>query len=163
MNQDGTNRKQLTGAVRQNVDPTVSPDGRYIVYTSAQPNSVDLWRMDIDGGNAVQLTHNLYALNASFSPDGRWVVFASAAQSGQKHGAVPVVHAVRAAGPVVVDGVTLRERSRSGRDSQVERSVSRQAFSSRVGTDRLAAKSVTSTTPPLPSVRIVRSTAVFGR
>ncbi|HEY0321647.1 MAG TPA: protein kinase [Pyrinomonadaceae bacterium] len=84
MNQDGSNRKQLTGGGRQSIDPAVSPDGRYIVFTSAQPASVDLWRIDIDGGNPVQLTRDMFAFNAAFSPDGRWVVFTSGAKKGPK-------------------------------------------------------------------------------
>jgi serine/threonine protein kinase/Tol biopolymer transport system component len=90
MNQDGSNRKQLTGGAKQSIDPTVSPDGRYIVFTSAMTTSVDLWRIDIDGGNPLQLTRNMYAFNASFSPDGRWVVFTSGARGGPKILRVPI-------------------------------------------------------------------------
>jgi Tol biopolymer transport system component len=90
MNQDGSNRKQLTSGAKQSIDPAVSPDGRYIVFTSAMPTSVDLWRIDIDGGNPLQLTRNMYAFNASFSPDGRWIVFTSGARGGPKILRVPI-------------------------------------------------------------------------
>jgi serine/threonine protein kinase/Tol biopolymer transport system component len=84
MNQDGSNRKQLTSGGQHSLEPSVSPDGRYIVYTSVQPASIDLWRMNIDGGNPVQLTKNMFAFNAAFSPDGRWVVFTSGIRNGPK-------------------------------------------------------------------------------
>ena len=84
MNQDGSNRKQLTHGAGQNIDPAVSPDGRYIVFTSTRASVVDLWRIDIDGGNPLQLTKDMYAFNASISPDGRWVVFTSAAKRGPR-------------------------------------------------------------------------------
>jgi serine/threonine protein kinase/Tol biopolymer transport system component len=84
MNQDGSNRKQLTSGGRQSVEPAVSPDGRYIVFTSVHPTSVDLWRMDIDGGNPVRLTNTLFAFNAAFSPDGRWVVFTNGTKNGTR-------------------------------------------------------------------------------
>jgi serine/threonine protein kinase/dipeptidyl aminopeptidase/acylaminoacyl peptidase len=84
MNQDGSNRKQLTSGGRQSIEPAASPDGRYIVFTSASPGSVDLWRMDMDGGNLVQLTKNMFAFNAAFSPDGRWVVFSNGSRNGAK-------------------------------------------------------------------------------
>ena len=38
--------------------PAVSPDGRYIVFSSASAGTTDIWRMDIDGGNPKQLTSN---------------------------------------------------------------------------------------------------------
>ncbi|MBD0370952.1 MAG: serine/threonine-protein kinase [Pyrinomonadaceae bacterium] len=90
VNQDGSNRKQLTGGAGHSLEPAVSPDGRYIAFTLAQPTSVDIWRMNIDGSNPVQLTKDMYAFNATFSPDGRWIVFTSGARGGPKVARVPV-------------------------------------------------------------------------
>ncbi|HEX8748921.1 MAG TPA: protein kinase [Pyrinomonadaceae bacterium] len=84
MNADGTNRKQLTGGAGQNIEPAVSPDGRYIVFTSTRASTVDLWRINMDGGNPVQLTKGMYGVNASFTPDGRYVVFTSGARGPQR-------------------------------------------------------------------------------
>jgi Tol biopolymer transport system component len=55
--------------------PRVSPDSRYIVFASA--GGYQIWRIDIDGNNAKQLTNSV--LNSvdslDFSPDGKWVVY----------------------------------------------------------------------------------------
>jgi Tol biopolymer transport system component len=90
MNPDGTNRKQLTGGAGQNIEPAVSPDGRYVVFTSTRASTVDLWRINMDGGNPVQLTKGMYGTNASFTPDGRWVVFTSGARGPHRIWKIPV-------------------------------------------------------------------------
>ncbi len=75
MNGDGGNPRQLT----QNDGryPAVSPDGRYIVFSSQQAESDTIWRMDIDGGNRKQLTEK--GGLPSFSADGRWVIYSTSA------------------------------------------------------------------------------------
>jgi len=72
MNGDGSNPRQLTQDF--SYLPTVSPDGRYIIYGSLGAGTVGTWRMDIDGGNPKQLDDNR-GLFTSISPDGRWVVY----------------------------------------------------------------------------------------
>jgi Tol biopolymer transport system component len=68
--------KKLTANPSRNRYPVVSPDGRYIVFESGRSGTAALWRIDIDGGNPIQLTFkNDYYPN--FSPDGREVVFNS--------------------------------------------------------------------------------------
>jgi len=51
--------------------------GRYIVFSSnrAKAGAFNIWRMDIDGGNPVQLTHGSGEVQAICSPDGRWLVY----------------------------------------------------------------------------------------
>ena len=79
MNADGTGRQRLTSDAFNDSLPAVSPDGRHVVFISNRPqadNVARLWRMDIDGGNPVQLTAgNGYGPHVS--PDGRWVVYVS--------------------------------------------------------------------------------------
>jgi serine/threonine protein kinase/Tol biopolymer transport system component len=78
MDQDGGNQKQITSESGDNVQPTVSPDGRYIVFVSDRKDvRHNLWRIDIDGGNARQLTNGNFDRNPAFSPDGRWIIYAS--------------------------------------------------------------------------------------
>ncbi len=86
MSADGTSRRQLTNGAGHNLDPQVSPDGRYIAFTSTRSGKVDIWRMDLQGGNALQLTRDVFAVTPSFSPDSRWVVF----KGGPKIWKVPV-------------------------------------------------------------------------
>lgn len=57
MNADGGNRIQLTAnAGQDNNFPTVSHDGRFVVFTSNRTGTTQIWRMDIDGRNQKQLT-----------------------------------------------------------------------------------------------------------
>jgi Tol biopolymer transport system component len=78
MDQDGGNQKQITADVGDNVQPVVSPDGRYIVFVSDRKDARhNLWRIDVDGGNARQLTNGNFDRNPAFSPDGKWVIYAS--------------------------------------------------------------------------------------
>jgi Tol biopolymer transport system component len=75
MNQDGTDRKKLTSGPGAKHSPKVTPDGRHIVFTSNRTGAVQIWRMDIDGDNHVQLTHGSGARWCDVSPDGKWVVY----------------------------------------------------------------------------------------
>lgn len=71
------NRKQLTADARDNVGPSVSSDGRYIVFISDRTGAPHVWRIDIDGSNPKQLTQTAEDLDANISPDGRWVTYTS--------------------------------------------------------------------------------------
>ena len=77
MNADGTKQKQLTANAGANLQPSASPDGRYIVFLSnrAKVGAFNIWRMDADGSNPIQLTHGSGEVQPSCSPDGRWVVY----------------------------------------------------------------------------------------
>jgi Tol biopolymer transport system component len=76
MNADGTGQTRLThddGASSQL--PVFSPDGSRIAFT----RNLDVWAMDSDGSNPVQLTEDPEEDTApSFSPDGTKIVFATA-------------------------------------------------------------------------------------
>jgi Tol biopolymer transport system component len=72
----GSNRKQLTANSGTNGQPTISPDGRYVVFSSDRTGAPHIWRMDIDGGNQKQLTDKS-DVSPHCSPDGRWVVYVS--------------------------------------------------------------------------------------
>jgi Tol biopolymer transport system component len=76
---DGTGNKQLSVNARNNVFPSVSPDGRYLVWVANHIGTgVDhIWRMDIDGGNPKQLTRVSGVWFPQYSPDGKWVVYES--------------------------------------------------------------------------------------
>jgi serine/threonine protein kinase/Tol biopolymer transport system component len=76
MEGNGGSLKQLTADGRSNQFPSVSPDGRYIVYVSAG-ESRQIWRMNVDGSGAVQLTHGGDQFGPQVSSDGRWVFYMS--------------------------------------------------------------------------------------
>lgn len=65
--------------------PSISPDGKKIAYAKIEStNSRNIWVMDIDGGNAQQLTTSKeeFAGFPKWSPSGRMIVF----QSNKKKG-----------------------------------------------------------------------------
>jgi Tol biopolymer transport system component/DNA-binding winged helix-turn-helix (wHTH) protein len=78
MNADGSGSRLLTGELtgRAYVGwASASPDGRYVVFTSDLNGERHIWRMDIDGGNLVQLTNGSGEDYPHCSSDGRWVYY----------------------------------------------------------------------------------------
>jgi len=77
MQADGSGAMQLTPASESNVSCfRVSPNGRYVVFTSWKTGWPHLWRMEVDGTNLRQLTNGQYDYSTpDFSPDGAWVVY----------------------------------------------------------------------------------------
>jgi TolB protein len=68
-------RKQLTANAGDNVMPSVSTDGRYIVFMSDRAGPPHIWRMDIDGGSLKQLTDSHDEEDPNISPDSQWVTY----------------------------------------------------------------------------------------
>jgi Tol biopolymer transport system component len=77
MNGDGSNQRPLTTDPHQDYQPAVTPDGRYVIFTSLRGGFPSLWRMDLDGGNLKQLTEGQEDYMQNISPDGGWIVFDS--------------------------------------------------------------------------------------
>jgi serine/threonine protein kinase/Tol biopolymer transport system component len=75
MDAKGGSQKQLTSNSSVERDPTVSPDGRYILFSSNQAGRFNVWRMDINGDNPKQLTNGDDEEFPQCSPDGKWVVY----------------------------------------------------------------------------------------
>jgi Tol biopolymer transport system component len=69
--------RQLTREALTDMEPTVSADGRYIVFMSTRSGHGNIWRMNIDGSNPKQLTRARGDYFPSLSPDGRWVIYSS--------------------------------------------------------------------------------------
>lgn len=70
--------KQLTNDLGMNDHyPSISGDGRYIVYASSKSGRVHLWRIDIDGSNPQELTNGNLDLKPNCSPDGQWIVYST--------------------------------------------------------------------------------------
>jgi serine/threonine protein kinase/WD40 repeat protein len=56
MNPDGSNAQQLSANDSSDFEPRVSPDGRFIVFTSERTGERKVWRMNIDGSSPQLLT-----------------------------------------------------------------------------------------------------------
>ncbi|MEJ7619134.1 MAG: hypothetical protein WKF30_19655 [Pyrinomonadaceae bacterium] len=77
MNRDGSDQQQLTFDGYLNRFPTVSRDGRHIVFVSDREGGAqNIWRMDTDGRNPLRLTDDGMARFPHCSPD-NWVVYTS--------------------------------------------------------------------------------------
>src|SRR5579872_2929569 len=80
-NPDGSDLKQLTKGKGYHAEGSYSPDGKQIVFCSNRddPENLELYVMDRDGGNVRQLTHAPGCYNGGpfFSPDGKRVIFRS--------------------------------------------------------------------------------------
>lgn len=70
----GGTAKRLTSN-NMSVNPTVSSDGRYVVYLSIQTGFPAIWRMGIDGSDPKPLTARGNSAEQSISPDGKEVIY----------------------------------------------------------------------------------------
>ncbi len=78
MNAEGSNPQQLTGDATGKAYfgySTVSPDGRYIIFSCDLAGARNIWRMNIDGSNMIRLTTGEGEDQPACSPDSRWVVY----------------------------------------------------------------------------------------
>lgn len=73
---NGAITQQLTHEKGYDAEPTISPKGDKIIFTSTRNGDLDLYVMDMDGKNVKQITHELgYDGGAWFSPDGSKIVW----------------------------------------------------------------------------------------
>jgi Tol biopolymer transport system component len=49
MNADASNQRQLTANSRNNTQPVITRDGRYVIFSSDRSGTANVWRVDIDG------------------------------------------------------------------------------------------------------------------
>jgi Tol biopolymer transport system component len=82
-NADGTGTERLIGGPGYDAEATVSPDGRWIVFTSTRSGDLELWRYEIATGDLLQLTDTPgYDGGAFFSPDSRQIVWRASRPTG---------------------------------------------------------------------------------
>ncbi|MDQ3801283.1 MAG: serine/threonine-protein kinase [Acidobacteriota bacterium] len=79
MDEDGRSEKALLQQQESgdNIHPAVSPDGKFIVFSSNSRDGWRIWKADIDGKNAVQLTRQASSgdFRPQVLPDNKTIVF----------------------------------------------------------------------------------------
>lgn len=81
MNPDGTNQTQLTFGeklVDTGFAAAMSPDGREVFYMRTGKGPISIWKVPVEGGAPVQVSHLKDATTEGFlsiSPDGKWLAY----------------------------------------------------------------------------------------
>ncbi len=81
---DGSNIELLIGGEGYDAEATVSPDGKYIIFTSTRSGDLELFRYEIETGDILQLTDTLgYDGGAFFSRDSQQIVWRASRPQGE--------------------------------------------------------------------------------
>ena len=69
---------RLTSGSQKDITPDISPDGRYIAFSSNRGGPWDIYILDLLTGDVEQFTDSqAYDANPSWSPDGEWLAYES--------------------------------------------------------------------------------------
>jgi len=83
-NKNGSDIEKLIFSDSYDAEATVSPDGKYIVFTSTRSGDLELWRYEIETQNTIQLTDILgYDGGAFFSHDSKRIVWRASRPIGE--------------------------------------------------------------------------------
>lgn len=84
MGKDGSNVRQLTRGL-PGIGGSVdwSPDGKYLLIYAGPTGDKDIFRIDVAGQTATQLTDGGNNAASSYSPDGQWIAFNSLRNNDQ--------------------------------------------------------------------------------
>ncbi|HEX6279220.1 MAG TPA: winged helix-turn-helix domain-containing protein [Pyrinomonadaceae bacterium] len=75
MNSDGSERRRLTSDPNIDANPTVSSDGKYLFFVSLRSGVPHIYRMELGGGDATQITNGLSEWGPMASPTGSIIVY----------------------------------------------------------------------------------------
>lgn len=74
---EGKTLKRITSPPGDDMSPSVSRDGRYLVYDSSRAGTRNIWRMDLRDNALKRMTFGDLEEDARVSPDGQQVVYCS--------------------------------------------------------------------------------------
>ncbi len=74
---------QLTHFTGENEQPSLSPDGQWLLFVSNRGGRGAIWKMRPDGRDLSQLTSGLQDDTPEWSPDGKWIAFQSKRSGGK--------------------------------------------------------------------------------
>jgi len=77
MNSDGTGSRELSPGGDQNLDPTISPNGRHLFWSASPGVNRNIWRMELDGSSLQKLTNGPGEWFPQITPDAKWLVYQS--------------------------------------------------------------------------------------
>ena len=78
MNADGSGLQRLTGDANGMTPPSWSPDGSRIAFESYSGENLEVFTINVDGSDLVQLTEDSASAEPAWSPDGERIAFVSA-------------------------------------------------------------------------------------
>jgi len=82
---DGSGIRPLISSPGYDAEATLSPDGKYIIFTSTRSGDLELWRYEIETGELLQLTDTLgYDGGAFFSHDSKKIVWRASRPQGER-------------------------------------------------------------------------------
>ncbi len=132
----GDQRRLFPSVDEDQFGPSVSPDGRRVVYRVLERGSAasDLYVGSVDTGTAARITHSgRHDTQPSWSPDGKWIAFVSAPAGTSGEFQLDVVRPDGSARRTIAHGVTsltgpawspdarrIAVGSRNGVDDQIE-------------------------------------------
>jgi Tol biopolymer transport system component/DNA-binding winged helix-turn-helix (wHTH) protein len=75
---DGDQQRQITADSDESYGfPSVSKDGKYIVFESSRSGPGRIWRKDTNGDKLTELTRGKLDRKPNYTPDGNWIVYSS--------------------------------------------------------------------------------------
>jgi serine/threonine protein kinase len=106
-NYDGTNQTQIAGSDRGVRFIEACGDGKHAIYNAVNNGDSNIWRMDADGSNPTQMTHEKFAVFPECAPDGQSFIYWSADTSahwrmGIDGGAPTQLDLPNSSGPVAI-------------------------------------------------------------
>lgn len=83
---NGTGERPLLPVTGLDYSPSISPDGKWVVFTSERDGSADIYRVHLDGSGLERLTDDpAYDDQGVLSPDGKTLAFVSSRGTGRAH------------------------------------------------------------------------------